>query len=363
MKVGITIGFNNSTKGKDYNLFVNGLRQHIFFLADTLKNIKEVKDVFIVNVGTNHHSEQSLPKGYKFKEFDEVKNDIAVLIELGMEVSRERVQYLKGRGCKFIGYGAGNSYIIGLEKMIFSDTKGDLAVRKDLFDEFWTNEQHLNTNKYFWEGILDTEVKSFTHVWSPSFIDKAVKFEKFKNETPYISILEPNINVVKSFIYPLLIAEKVHRSNKDLIKHVFLTNTYKLKEKPMFRRIYKSMDLHTDKKLSSEGRFKTVDYLNKYGDIIVGHQWENGLNYLYYELLHLNYPFVHNSPFIKDYGYYYPGFNVEAGAKQLKKSIIKHMDNKKEYDEKCKRLIWSVSPYNPDVIEEYRQGLLNLLKK
>lgn len=365
MKVGITIGFNKAAKDQPYDVFINGLRQHMFFFYDTLKNIDIVDEVYIVNVGEISYKEQQFPLDFKYNlaDFEEVKNKLDVLFELGMEVSRERVQYLKGRGCKFIGYGAGNSYVIGIEKMMFDKKKGDLAVRTELFDEFWTNEQHLNTNKYYWEGLLKTEVKSFPHIWSPKFIkDKGEKFKKFKEDKPKISILEPNINVVKTFVYPLLICERLNDKNSDLIKHVFVTNSYKFKENPQFRRIFKSTNLYNQKKLTAEGRFRTIDYMNKYGDIVVTHQWENALNYIYYELLYLNYPLIHNSQFLKNVGYYYPGFNTEVGAKQLKKSITKHFDNKKEYDKNCNKFIKSISPDNPEVIEKYKQGLLNLFK-
>jgi hypothetical protein len=364
MNVGITIGFEKINANKPYNIYANGLRQHIFFFYDTLKNIGIVDNVWIVNVGDISYKEQQLPNdlNYEIRDFDEIKDNIQVLFELGMEVSVDRVKYIKENGCKFVGYGAGNSYVLGIEKILFSNQTGSLVPRHGLYDEFWTNKQHMNTNKHYWETTLKTKVKCLPHIWSPKFIDGAKKFEGFKDTKPYIAILEPNINVVKTFVYPLLICEKVHELNPDLIRHVFVTNAFSLKERPLMKRLFNSLKLFSDSKVSAEARFKTENFLNTYGDIIVSHQWENGLNYLYYELLYLNYPLVHNSPFLKNVGYYYPEFNAELGAKQLIKAITEHFEIKKEYNKRCDEYIYSINPDTQTVIDDYTKAILKLKK-
>ena len=58
--------------------------------------------------------------------------------------------------------------------------------------------------------------------------------------------------------------------------------------------------------MSFEQRFVSADFLTNHCDAVVTHHWENGLNYLYYEVLHGGYPLVHNSACLKDWGYYYP---------------------------------------------------------
>jgi hypothetical protein len=63
--------------------------------------------------------------------------------------------------------------------------------------------------------------------------------------------------------------------------------------------------------------------MSRYGDVILSHQWENALNYLYYEALESGYPLVHSSPMI-DAGYYYPSFDIDAGAEQLKQVMLHH---------------------------------------
>ncbi|QQX88401.1 DUF2827 family protein [Cupriavidus necator] len=48
-------------------------------------------------------------------------------------------------------------------------------------------------------------------------------------------------------------------------------------------------------KASFEARYSTPYFLARFTDVVVTHQWENGLNYLYYEAAYGRYPLVHNS--------------------------------------------------------------------
>lgn len=56
-------------------------------------------------------------------------------------------------------------------------------------------------------------------------------------------------------------------------------------------------------------------------DVLISHQWENELNYLYCEALYKGTPLVHNSPRLRDVGYYYDGFDIDAGAAQTVRAL------------------------------------------
>lgn len=370
LNIGITLGFNKETKDVPYNIYANGLRQHTFFLYDTLKELDITKNVYLVNCGSISYKEQAFTKDifdqtYQFRDFVDVENELDLLIEFGMEVDTNRILKIKKNGCKFIGYGAGNSYVLGIEKMIYDTKTGNVGNKSLLYDAYWTNAQHVNTCKSLWEHLYKCEVQVVPHIWDSKFIDlTAQKFETLP-ETPKVAILEPNINVVKTFIIPLLISEKYHQECKGekQLGHVYVTNSYKLKDRPFFRRVVNPLQLLADKKVSFESRFKTGEFLNKYADIVITHQWENGLNYLYYELMHLHYPLVHNSPFFKNVAYYYPDFNVDEGVKQLKKLIETHNNNMEDYNKKCDQYIWDLNPKNPNISKEYAKQIKKLFKK
>jgi hypothetical protein len=54
------------------------------------------------------------------------------------------------------------------------------------------------------------------------------------------------------------------------------------------------------------------------------------LNYLFLECFYLGVPLIHNSPMLKNYGYYYPKFDISKGVEHLRK-IFLNGHNKKVY--------------------------------
>ena len=81
------------------------------------------------------------------------------------------------------------------------------------------------------------------------------------------------------------------------------------------QKIVNSLDLHHDKKITSEARFNTLAFMKDHASVAVSFQMENNLNYLYFDLAWMGYPIIHNASFIKDVGYYYDQFDYDSGAK------------------------------------------------
>ena len=85
--------------------------------------------------------------------------------------------------------------------------------------------------------------------------------------------------------------------------------------------------------LSVEGRYQMPDFLSRYVDVVVSHQWENGLNYAYNDALYGGYPFIHNSKFLpKGVGYYYDQFDAKEGAKVLLDVIYHHDKHHEDFN-------------------------------
>jgi hypothetical protein len=164
-------------------------------------------------------------------------------------------------------------------------------------------------------------------------------------------------------MYDILIVEKVYRERPDLINHFYVTNADKIKMNPLFIDIMKMLDVVKDGIATFENRFRTPYFLDTYTDVVIAHQWENPLNYAYLEPLYLNYPLVHNAKLIKDGGYYYEGFNVDDGAKQLIYAITEHDKNIEEYKEKNKKVLNRYLPTNPKSIKTYDKMIDDLFKK
>ncbi len=100
----------------------------------------------------------------------------------------------------------------------------------------------------------------------------------------------------------------------------------KLAKNEYFIKLILQMDIYRKKIdfLKLQDRISILDAITKYGSIIISHQQDNALNYLYMEALYLNIPILHNSDFIKESGYYYPQNDIDIAKLQMTKILKEH---------------------------------------
>ena len=103
--------------------------------------------------------------------------------------------------------------------------------------------------------------------------------------------------------------------------------------------------------------------MTKFGSIIVSHQQDNALNYLYLEALYLNLPLLHNSNFIKECGYYYPDNDIDIAKLHIAKILKDHKINILNYALNAKKVFNKFSYKNKDNIKKYKKILITLLNK
>ena len=111
------------------------------------------------------------------------------------------------------------------------------------------------------------------------------------------------------------------------------------------------------------GRFDTPQFLAEKTDIVVSHQWENPLNYLYLEVCWQGYALVHNAHLCPDLGYYYRDNDVNDGAAQLGRAIREHDANADAYRHRQRELIRRYLPETPTVTAQYTQLLEELIAR
>lgn len=94
---------------------------------------------------------------------------------------------------------------------------------------------------------------------------------------------------------------------------------------------------------------------------MVAHQWENALNYAYYDALHGGYPLVHNSDMLPDgVGYRYHDFDVHEAACVLMDAIEHHDERAPEYDLAASRFLATVNALHPANVEAHAVGIYDL---
>lgn len=158
----------------------------------------------------------------------------------------------------------------------------------------------------------------------------------------------------------MLVCEEAYRKDPKFLECFRLTNTFHIKDRPAFVSFARSLDIVNHGLVAFEGRFPMYDYMARNGDCIIAHQWECELNYAYYEALFGNYPLIHNSEMLKEYGYYYPDFDAARGGEVLLKAFTEHDRNFKKYRAKCKELFSKLDIYNPFNIKKYTEELVAL---
>lgn len=360
VNIGITVSLEEASR----RVWSNGILQNVFNFARTLKNSQEDYNVFLLNV--QGAKVENLPWQDDVElncyTYDEIKDDINLLFILGSHIYEDWANYLQKRGCKIVAYHCGSNYIVDMESCIFKNEEEVNPTYPDYCDETWIIPQNEEMNIYYFKVMERSRVtRVVPFVWSSFFIDRDRKelqlpndgFYHKKGELKSLAIMEPNIDVIKFCVYPMLIAETLYRIDKGLFKYLYVTNADNLKNNKYFRRIVNSLDLVIDNVASFEARYRITFFLNKYADVLVSHQWGNPLNYMYLDALYLGYPLVHNAHIIKEAGYYYSGNNVEEGAVMLRRAIENHDDNLEEYNHISGKVLEKYSYDNSSVIAEY----------
>jgi hypothetical protein len=296
--VPLTIGLTFFLHRGEESIWTNGGVQHCAFLWMLLR--KAGHHVIAINGGDGDSDKPPAMLavlGIEFVRFADVADQLDVLIECGAQVSAEEVERVHRRGGKAVSFKYGNAFVIDAERAIHGKPSGSI-MNGARFDEVWTNPQHVDTCASYWETLYRCPVRVLPHIWDPCFVRMTTR--EFPPGLVYgyvpgrarkrVAIFEPNHNIVKTATIPMLVCENVHRRAPDLLGEVYVTNAIKLKEHLTFQRFAGSLDIVRDGRCSFEARYNFPWFMANHADVVVSHQWENGLNYAYYDALCGGYP-------------------------------------------------------------------------
>ena len=363
---------------KIINLFSNGINQNAIYLGELFANI-DYEVYFIVNCNLNE--KKDLINNLLYHKNFNIVNMIElytinfdIIFFLSFVYSLKLNRTLRYSGVKCVYYNCGNIYFNDAEKILFNNGHPISNYKKDLeniYDEIWLIPQSINTNLYYLKTLYRTKTIGVPFVWSSKAIDfsaKACNIENIddllykKKDTNKIAIFEPNLSLLKWCIPALLVCENSYRIKKN-IDHVYLNNTMNHRSLQMseVQKIINSLDLHHDKKITSEARFNTLAFMKDYASLVVSFQMENNLNYLYFDLAWMGYPIIHNAKLIKNIGYYYDEFNYDNGAKVLNNALENHDFD--SYIKKNRELISKYTPQNIELQNKYKILINNLLEE
>jgi hypothetical protein len=329
LNIGITIGLHAA----DESLWTNGIKQNALYLAKLFLNSERRHNVTLLNT-TDIPITSALPwdiTAIPTKPFDASSTSLDVLIELGGQISEEQALALKASGTKLISYCCGPEYVQNIEAMIFGRRMWDTLYVNRHFDELWMIPQIYAKNRGYLQTLRRSPAREVPFVWDPMAIEtvnatrEGGGLYRPGRSAKRLTVIEPNIDVLKFCLYPTFIAEAAFREAPESIEFLHVTSADRMATScPEFIGVMRQLDIVQANRASFIGRVRTPDFLYEHTDVVISHQWGLPLNYFYLECCWLGYPMVHNAHLVSDLGYYYPEDDVEAGGQQLLRILREH---------------------------------------
>ena len=378
MKIGITSKFC-------YNFFANGLNQNMVTLYEILEEIGF--EPFFLDFTCQDKSDELISHEFldnkrlvEWKDYFKNPTHIDILLFAGVSGDnriRDRVHRSNPKA-KMVSIHYGNN-LLNMMCNWFSGapSTGDLPPAKDRQDKIYNKcliSEHYLFAKEYYEFMEECPVDTIPYIWDAKFVDKeSLDFNLDPTyrpvEKPNLAVLEPNINITKSFLIPLLSICRILETEPESFNKAFIFCSHKLVTSENKSLIHKTLMDTTvlgepvgKGKVFFDGRERVPHILHRDNPFIISHQHYNALNYTYLEALYYGFPLIHNSEFFSDYGYYYEGFNIIEASNKIKLAIEFHNDNLKMYIDKGKEIIWKYSPHNPVNQKGIESLMLNLMK-
>ncbi len=380
MADGLTIGVTFYIHDGYRSIWCNGGHQNAVFLCRLLGRCPEVKRVIPINGGSGDrpHPAMLLDSLGELPRFEQVADDLDVYIECGAQIPPSHAERVHANGGAVVGYRFGNHLL--LDSLALLKGEGSKpAYNGTRFDAIWTTPQHMATNASYWKACYRCPVVELPHIWEPLFVERAkaemagegLAFEYQPGRAAKrICIYEPNRDIVKLATIPMVAADLAYRKAPDLIDEVNVLNGHGLAQQRTWQTIACALDINNTPHPTREGnvcqfwgRYILPAFQARHGDVVVTHQWENGLNYVYYELLYGHYPLVHNSELLPAFaGYRYHGFDAHEAAQSLL-WVLRHHDepsNLEGYNDGADRMARRVSAKAEHNVAAHSEALRQL---
>jgi len=323
------------------NLFCNGYTQNVIFFCEFMKKYFSDCKILYINSGDFIN---------KYKCID------VIIQQTPLDKTLADMVKKKYPNCKNIFVKYGHEYYNDLSRLL-PDGQNDVLHAPKAYDvdEVWISP-HFESTKYYYQALYNAKVKILPYIWNSSNLKmNPFTMNDFKREKD-IYIVEPHINMFKTALIPILIVNELYRVAPNSFNKLYIigNNTYnknKYFNKELLNKIEVLHGYNNKAYFCPRANFPDIF---KNPAVILCHQEKCALNYIYLEALFIKIPLVHNSPYLKDAGYYYTDKNIPEGVLALKKALsdFKPVDNSK--------VINRYSYDNPKVIEEYKNMFSSL---
>lgn len=369
LKVGVTLFLRDATQ----SIWENGIFQNCVFLARLLNQSPAVEEAVIVahgNVATAAPSLMLEKTGVRVLALEEAMACLDVVVEMSAILPREWAAAFRAKGGRYAWMRVGNDYVIDIERAMFGKPAASVLDDRK-YDAVWTLPQYEHSCKDYFAISTRAPVRFLPHLWTPLFLELGAATLEAGKRFGYeggrarwrVGTFEPNVCTVKAGVIPLLVCEEAYRRKPRFLENLRVCNTLAIKDDVQFVHLARATDVVQHGLATFEGRFPFHEFMANHGDCVVSHQWENAQNYLYYEALYGGYPLVHNSPLLRGHGYYYPGFDCQAGGAALLRAHAEHDLRLADAKRSTRDLLAALDTSSPENIEAYTRELLALFER
>jgi len=374
MRIGISV-----VSHKGQNIWQNGLGQNVIFLAELFQRLPFVQAVSLIDVGDQLAMPPQVEmnsRNLRIMRIPDATDAVDVIIEMGGVLDVQWLDLMRARGKKVVYYCCGQPFARLAEPAVFD--KPTHFSRPDRCDEIWVLPEYRDFVS-FQRVLHRCTVHVVPYLWHPQFVEQraqevagvlGVRYgyqpraasEAGERAGLRVAIFEPNISVAKTSSIPMLVCDEAYRADRTTLAVMHVLNTLHLKDHPTMLYFANSLDLVRQHKATFHGRHDIVGFMTQYADAVVSHQWQNDQNYSYMDALYGDYPLIHNSPWLREAGYYYPDFDAQQGAAQLRRAAAEHDSGLDDYRVRARRVFDAVNPFSQHNLDEYAARLQHLCR-
>jgi hypothetical protein len=351
------------------NYYSNGCSQNVIFIKQSYEALGYTVDLLVEKYERNQTIiQQGFPIPLVLFESDKVHEYGFILFGSAVP-SQQIVDLIKAAGVPRAMFHPMNSLDAMHIPAYCYDSKAEgvplfEANFHKIADEVWVTENHTGFAEPYLTLLNNHKVKvRFVPLsWSPLFLEYNRNIPVYtprSTKSIDIVIIEPNSSYVKNAVQPLLIAERFNQLNKDRLRKVFLFSSPSNRGAVSF---FNSLTIQKEHKLRQLNRLPINEILNFFSNpdnsngaqvVFLSHQVNLPMNYAYYDILHAQYPFLHNSPTLKDakLGYHYE--DVGSAVSQLN-HVCEHSHKAQAQD---LSYIESKHPWNPEIAKAFEELL------
>ena len=366
----INVGLSIQINDKDDSFWVNGIKQNAVTLREMFSHCPNVGSSKLINLGALKDYKGTVwePFADDIIDFEACLDQLDVVITATVSFSSAMIDRLESKGIPIVKQIMGNEYAIFSEQMLFKEESTNDYGKRRNHKAAWISPHFYEQNKDFFEIIIDNPTYIGPYIWSPRFIEQHARDCKEQlgfesqyvprgNEAKSLSTFEPNINILKTCLTPVIITEKFYRKAPHLLDKMNVFGSSILTKKKILVDFVKDLSVYKDKKMFFEARYPMAWSLLKHTDIVVAHQRDLALNYAYFDAAWLGFPVVHNSHMLKDIGFYYEDWDADQ-ASDILIDVAKDFDSEYEaYKKQSREAISRFLPDNQDNINEYARLL------